>query len=95
MIQTKIKAFIRGFIKGFTQYDKKLHFAMGLCIALLLGLFNPLLGFAVAVGAGALKEIVDQLGGKGTPEFMDFVFTALGGAVGACICSLSSSIISI
>lgn len=92
---TRIKVFIKAFIAGFKQYDKKLHFAAGLCIALIFGLFNPLLGFVLAVGAGALKEIIDQEGGKGTPELLDFVFTALGGAIGALLYVLSSSIISI
>ena len=45
-------------------------------------MFCPLTGLIVAAVVGALKEIVwDWLLKRGTPEFLDFVATALGGLV--------------
>ncbi len=55
--------------------DKKLHFLVGLAIALVLNIW-------VCILAGAGKEIYDKISKKGTPEFMDFVCTVLGGLVG-------------
>lgn len=34
----------------------------------------------VAIGVG--KEVYDRVSGKGTPEFLDIMFTCLGGASG-------------
>ena len=67
--------------------DKKLHLLAGLALSLLAGLlFCPIVGLATAVVVGALKEIIwDWLLKKGTPEFLDFVATVLGGALGAVI----------
>ena len=63
--------------------DKALHFIAGLVIAIVLGfVFNPLVGFLLAVSAGAAKELWDMMG-YGTPELTDFVATAAGGALGA------------
>ena len=63
-------------------HDKALHFiagvllfAVGHFISIPVGLF---LAFAYAAG----KEIYDLASGKGTPEWMDFVYTAAGGIVG-------------
>jgi len=43
-------------------------------------------GFLVAAVVGAAKEIIwDWLLQKGTPEFLDFVATVLGGVLGAVI----------
>ena len=63
--------------------DKKLHILAGLALSILAGLlFCPLTGLIVAAVVGALKEIVwDWLLKRGTPEFLDFVATALGGLV--------------
>lgn len=65
------------------QNDKKLHFIAGLVISLVGGLiFLPL----VALGflAGIVKEWWDSRG-HGQVEWMDFVWTAIGAAVGGCI----------
>lgn len=63
--------------------DKLKHLLAGLAIAIMAGLlFCPLTGLIVAAVVGALKEIVwDWLLKRGTPEFLDFVATALGGLV--------------
>ena len=67
--------------------DKKLHLLAGLALAIITGLlFCPRIGLAAAAVIGALKEIVwDWLLKKGTPEFLDFVATVLGGVLGAVI----------
>lgn len=52
-----------------------LLFAAGHFISIPVGLF---LAFAYALG----KEIYDYASGKGTPEWMDFVYTVAGGIVG-------------
>ena len=67
--------------------DKQMHFAAGLVLSLLMGLLcTPTWGLLTAVVVGALKEISwDWLLKKGTPEFLDFVATVLGGALGAVI----------
>jgi hypothetical protein len=55
----------------------------GIGISLVFGVqFSPLIGLIAAAIVGALKEIIwDWLLKKGTPEFMDFLATALGGAI--------------
>ena len=67
--------------------DKKKHVYAGLALSLLMGiLLCPLVGLATAAVVGALKEIIwDWLLKKGTPEFLDFVATVAGGALGAVI----------
>ena len=64
--------------------DKWKHLLVGLVLSLLAGLlFCPIVGLATAAVVGALKEIIwDWLLKKGTPEFLDFVATVLGGASG-------------
>lgn len=66
--------------------DKLQHFLAGFSIATLVGLtflswkYGVLLGLLVAVIAGALKEYVyDYKMKRGTPEWLDFITTALGG----------------
>jgi len=63
--------------------DKLKHLLAGIGISLVFGVqFTPFIGLIIAVIVGALKEIVwDWLLKKGTPEFMDFLATALGGAI--------------
>lgn len=70
--------------------DKKTHFKVGACITLtasiILGLFMPplpaiLIGVILAAIAGVYKEVKDLVTGTGTPEMLDFAFTALGGIV--------------
>ena len=65
------------------KQDKLKHLLVGVGISLVFGvLFSPLIGLIAAVIVGALKEIIwDRLLKKGTPEFMDFLATALGGAI--------------
>ena len=66
--------------------DKLLHLIAGFAIALLFGMINPFLGLALAIIAGAAKEIVwDLYLGKGTYEVMDFVWTLIGGLLGFAI----------
>ena len=47
-----------------------------------IGLWACLLPFALPLGAGVKKEL-DDLSGKGTPEWMDLAYTVAGGAIGA------------
>lgn len=62
--------------------DKQAHFWAGLAICLATSLFaGPFVGVIIAVMAGILKEILDYFG-KGTPDVLDAVATALGAAVG-------------
>ena len=63
--------------------DKLKHFLAGIGVSLLVGLVvSPLWGLITATIVGALKEIIwDWLLRKGTPEFLDFLATALGGAI--------------
>jgi putative lipoprotein len=42
------------------------------------------IGFGLAVGAGAAKELFDSTG-RGHPSWRDFTWTAIGGAVGVCL----------
>lgn len=55
----------------------------GIGISLVFGVqFSPLIGLLIAAIVGALKEIIwDWLLKQGTPEFLDFLATALGGAI--------------
>jgi len=64
-----------------------MHFCAGLALSILAGLlYTPFWGLATAAVVGALKEIIwDWLLKKGTPEFLDFVATVAGGALGAVI----------
>jgi hypothetical protein len=80
---TKLKDIITNAIKsvyqGFKQPDKRKHFIVGFAISLLVGVFIPWLGVVLAFIAGAIKERWDSKG-NGTPEWLDFIFTYLGGA---------------
>jgi len=61
--------------------DKQAHFWAGAAIAASAALYtNPLYGLVAGIIAGALKEIRDRAG-FGTPDFKDFIATALGAAV--------------
>lgn len=61
--------------------DKIAHFAVGAAISAGIGLhFDPMLGLAAGVLAGAAKEVRDRMG-YGTPDFRDFLATALGACV--------------
>ena len=65
------------------KQDKLKHLLAGIGISLLIGIvFPPVWGLITATIVGALKEIIwDWLLKKGTPEFLDFLATALGGAI--------------
>lgn len=65
------------------KQEKLKHLLTGIGIGLIFGvLSSPLIGLIAAAMIGALKEIIwDWLLKKGTPEFMDFLATALGGAI--------------
>ena len=73
-------------------YDKKLHFAAGLLISVLVGygLHNPGLGLAVAVFAGVMKEVRDWCICRGFDE-NDMVVTWLGGLLGCIVMLLLRS----
>jgi len=72
------------------KQDKLKHLLTGIGIGLIFGvLFSPLIGLIAATIVGALKEIIwDWLLKKGTPEFMDFLATALGGAIAHMVIKL-------
>ena len=63
--------------------DKLKHLLAGIGISLVFGVqFSPLIGLIAAAIVGALKEIIwDWLLKRGTPEFLDFLATAFGGAI--------------
>ena len=65
------------------QRDTLNHLLAGSGISLVFGVqFSPLIGLIAAAIVGALKEIIwDWLLKRGTPEFLDFLATALGGAI--------------
>ena len=72
------------------KQDKLKHLLTGIGIGLIFGvLSSPLIGLIAAAIVGALKEIIwDWLLKKGTPEFMDFLATALGGAIAYTVIKL-------
>jgi hypothetical protein len=65
------------------KQDKLKHLLSGIGIGLIFGVqFSPLIGLIAAAIVGALKEIIwDWLLKRGTPEFLDFLATAFGGAI--------------
>ena len=72
------------------SHDKKQHFIAGLTISFVGGMVWPplvLLGFL----AGAVKEFYD-IHYEGTPEWMDFVWTCAGAAVGTVIVIVTQGI---
>lgn len=61
--------------------DKQAHFFAGAAIAAIIALYlDPTLGFAAGILAGLTKELLDRMG-YGTPDFKDFIATALGACV--------------
>ena len=65
------------------KQDKIKHLLAGIGVSSVFGVrFSPLIGLITVAIVGALKEIIwDWLLKKGTPEFMDFLATAFGGAI--------------
>jgi len=72
------------------KQDKLKHLLTGIGIGLIFGVqFSPLIGLIAAAIVGALKEIIwDWLLKRGTPEFLDFLATALGGAIAYTVIKL-------
>lgn len=73
--------------------DKQKHLLAGLALAIIAGLlFCPRIGLATAAVIGALKEIIwDLLLKRGTPEWLDFMATVVGGVVGYTLLTLLGS----
>ena len=67
--------------------DKVMHLLAGLALSILAGHFAyPMFGLLIAAAVGALKEIIwDWWWKRGTPEWLDFLATCLGGAIGSLI----------
>ena len=61
--------------------DKAGHLIAGLVVFCIFGLFSPIIGLCAAVVVGAAKEYWDSTG-RGNVEFLDFLATAGGGAIG-------------
>ncbi len=61
--------------------DKAGHLIAGLLVYCVAGLVSPVAGLAAAAIVGAAKEAYDATG-RGHVEFLDFVATAAGGAIG-------------
>lgn len=69
--------------------DKLYHLIAGFVIALIFGLFNPILGLVIAVGAGFAKDVVwDLYLKKGTFEVLDIFATAVGAVIGAIVATI-------
>lgn len=63
------------------SFDKQAHFWAGAAVAASVALYiNPAYGLVTGVLAGAAKELYDRTG-RGTPDFKDFLATALGATV--------------
>lgn len=79
------------------RYDKLLHLAAGIAIALAVGVLiraltgaSPMAAWSIALGAavaaGVAKEAFDRMSSKAhTPDPADSIATVLGGIVGAAI----------
>lgn len=83
----------KGVAEAAKMPDKRKHFKVGMTICLIVGVISAfyvglawgaLIGFIAGCIAGAIKEWWDS-NGHGTVELMDFVFTAMGAASGACV----------
>ena len=63
--------------------DKLLHLLAGMVITYTIGiLFGPFLGILSGIFAGAAKEYLwDYQWNLGTPEWMDFWYTAVGSMI--------------
>lgn len=74
-------------------HDKKLHFAVGALIAILVSLVSGNLWFGLAASAvaGVGKEVYDRVSKEGTPEVMDAVWTVIGGVTGCALVGLAMS----
>lgn len=65
--------------------DKLLHFLVGAIIALIgTALFGATIGICLAISAGILKEIYDEVD-YGGADFLDILATTAGGLTGSGI----------
>lgn len=67
--------------------DKFLHFLVGTILSLVLIPLLGLVGLFLVASIAAGKEIVDLLSGKGTPEFMDFIWTIIPALIIFFLCN--------
>lgn len=86
----KVNAFLaKLYIPCKVPADKQMHFICGLVIAALLTPFIGAYSIVVVAIIALLKEIYDYLHKDiHTPDFWDWVATALGGLVGFVIVAL-------
>lgn len=62
--------------------DKFKHFCLGFFIYFLFSFISTLIGLTVVFIIAAGKEIIyDKIMKKGTPEFLDFIFTITPGLI--------------
>lgn len=74
--------------------DKIYHLVAGFIISLTFGLINPVLGLALAIIAGLLKDVVwDKFLKKGTFEVLDIFFTGVGGVIGMVVAIVITNMI--
>lgn len=66
--------------------DKQAHAWWGWSIAATLFPVMGWMSVLVAAAVGAAKEVWDKQG-HGTPDWLDFIATLLGGALGAAVCA--------
>jgi len=65
--------------------DHKAHIFAGALIALTVGAFlTPAIGIAAGAVAGIAKEAYDLISGRGTPEWLDILWTFVGAVAGGC-----------
>lgn len=71
--------------------DKVKHFVVGLLACMIVGYFTgPVSGLMLAATLGAAKEVYDSFT-PGHEEFLDFMWTLLGGVIGfVALVSLTS-----
>lgn len=74
--------------------DKLYHLIAGFVIALIFGLFNPIAGLIIAVGAGFAKDVVwDLYLKRGTFEVLDIFATVIGAIMGTVVALLTINLI--
>lgn len=74
--------------------DKLYHLIAGFVISLIFGLFNPIAGLIIAVGAGFTKDVVwDLYLKRGTFEVLDIFATVIGAIMGTVVALLTINLI--
>ena len=82
-----MKTILQNFLPNIS-YDKKLHFIVGLLIAILAGfVIDPITGIGLSIVAGVFKECYDDWKYNGY-DIKDMIATWIGGAVGFTLVSL-------